>query len=475
MTARRYPDRDATSPNGRYQLEARAPHNGTIPYRDGRFAGATERAHQHPDLHEFRYQLLDTATGNEVVWERWQHREDSPAELVVGDEAWSIICVCDFNPEVIAVTPTGRDALRIVVASDARTEQEALLGIVARGANARRWCPNTLYFTKTGSFWTGNSWRYFLSAFGTRYFVWRSARGARLIIDLDAEELVTEEDARDTGLETYFVERESADALQMLSQFVQRLDAIRTALASDKLDKWYQEPLQGIWNCSSALVLAAAHRIRAAVPLLRALETLHWPGPMTGTYAFSSPLWLHSSGSVRLVQHVLRILDEEPLGVAAYSFKEGLSDPNATRVPAPECVPNRRERTRHLTREASAFDVLQLLGAPDHVTRSSRKVGTVYEWTEHWEYDFRTATGWVTLRISWGDSADRGRIVEFAEGPAAWLESDEPRANCSDIDRPFPPVPASGAFPLCAASQTGIGSSSRAAGADTRRHGSEPA
>jgi hypothetical protein len=36
MTAIYYPDCEATSDNGRYTLEARSPHNGTIPYRGGR-------------------------------------------------------------------------------------------------------------------------------------------------------------------------------------------------------------------------------------------------------------------------------------------------------------------------------------------------------------------------------------------------------------------------------------------------------
>lgn|GEM_PF-1565885 len=426
MTARGYPDCDATSPNGRYRLEARSPHNGTVPHRNGQFATEAEYGFAYRDHQShFRYQLLDTATGNEVVWERWQAQtEDSPDEVVVSDDGWSILRVCGYRPEVIAVTPTGRDALRVVVADADQTEQEALAGIVNRGPNARRWCPNTLSFTTAGSFWTGNSWRYFVTALDTRYFVWRSARGARLIIDLDGEELVTEDEARDTGLEPHFVERESADALQMLSKFAQQLDAIRTALASDSADKWRQEPLKGIWGNSSGLVLAAAHKLTSAVPYLRALEPLACDEYSTSSRAFADRHSLDAQWPRRLVQHALRAVDEEPMGYAAFYFEGD----DSKRLTVPECVANRHERAKQLTRNLSALDVLQLLGAPDFVSRYSRSVGTQFEWAEHWEYDFRTAAGWMTLRIGWGDGADRGRILAITEGPAAWLESDE-RAN----------------------------------------------
>lgn len=419
MTARGYPDCDATSPNGRYRLEARSPHNGTIPHRNGQFATEAEYGFAYRDHQShFRYQLLDTATGNEVVWERWQAQtEDSPSELIVSDEGWSILRVCGDRPEVIAVTPTGRDALRVVVADADQTEQEALAGIVTRGPNARRWCPHTLSFTTAGRFWTGNSWRYFLNAIGTRYFVWRSARGARLILDLDAEELITEDEARDAGLEPHTVERESADALQILAQCAQNVDAIQAALDENyNAQKWDQEPLASVWRLDSALVLTATHRLTAAVPYLRALEPINSRSYTTRSDAFAEDVDREGRWFRPWVHHVLRVLGEEPRGYATYSFAD-----DGVRIDAPECVPNRRERAQQLAHEMTAFDVLQLLGAPDHLTSNSRWVETRHQWAEHWEYDFRTTTGWVTLRITWGG----GKLLAFAEAPADWLEGDE--------------------------------------------------
>src|SRR4051812_14499864 len=111
MTAIFYSDCEATSDGGRFTLEARSPHNGTIRHRDGRKPSEKEfgfkyREHQS----EFRYRLLDHAphrslgrlvgvTGPRVVWERWQpKREDSPHELIVSDDGWAVIRTHGFAP-----------------------------------------------------------------------------------------------------------------------------------------------------------------------------------------------------------------------------------------------------------------------------------------------------------------------------------------------------------------------------------------
>src|SRR5262245_55212330 len=60
MTAISYPDCTATSPNGKFTLEARSPDNGTINHRNGRSPSENDFAfkyRQHQD--EFRYRLID--------------------------------------------------------------------------------------------------------------------------------------------------------------------------------------------------------------------------------------------------------------------------------------------------------------------------------------------------------------------------------------------------------------------------------
>src|SRR5438132_1350947 len=111
MTAIFYPDCDAASLNGKFALEARSPHNGTINHRDGRTPSDDEYPFKYRDhQRDFRYRLLDTTStslisrvfgkkAGHVVWERWQERdEDSPHELVVSDEGWSIIRTHGFKP-----------------------------------------------------------------------------------------------------------------------------------------------------------------------------------------------------------------------------------------------------------------------------------------------------------------------------------------------------------------------------------------
>src|SRR5204862_118149 len=104
MTAIFYPDCTVTSLNGKFTLEARSPDNGTINHRDGRPPSEDDfgfKYREHQD--EFRYRLIDNTRspllarlfrkgGGAVVWERWQEqREDSPHELVVSDDGWSIL------------------------------------------------------------------------------------------------------------------------------------------------------------------------------------------------------------------------------------------------------------------------------------------------------------------------------------------------------------------------------------------------
>jgi len=82
LTAVSYPDRRATSEDGRFTLEAVSSHNGTIDHRDGRRPTDNEYAFKYRQKQrEFRYRLpenrgSDPAPGSSgrgperIVWER---------------------------------------------------------------------------------------------------------------------------------------------------------------------------------------------------------------------------------------------------------------------------------------------------------------------------------------------------------------------------------------------------------------------
>lgn len=69
MTAIFYADCEAASRNGKYTLEARSPHNGTINHKDGRPPSEDEYGFKYRDHQsEFRYRLIDNTRSGSVVW-----------------------------------------------------------------------------------------------------------------------------------------------------------------------------------------------------------------------------------------------------------------------------------------------------------------------------------------------------------------------------------------------------------------------
>ncbi len=68
MTAVAYSDLITRSPDNRYTLAARSPHNGTIAHRDGRQATDGEYGFRYrQEQSDFRYRLTETATGRVLL------------------------------------------------------------------------------------------------------------------------------------------------------------------------------------------------------------------------------------------------------------------------------------------------------------------------------------------------------------------------------------------------------------------------
>jgi hypothetical protein len=162
MTAVSYPDLVTTSENGRFCLKANSPHNETIERRDGTTPSEDEYSFKY-GVHqrEFRYRLLDDR--DRILWERWQGvEEDSPGELLVSDQGWSILRTHGFNPEIIAVSPDGSGSIRVKII---REDSSTPIPI-----DSSVWRLRHLASSTVGDLWSWHSWSYSgAHPFGARF------------------------------------------------------------------------------------------------------------------------------------------------------------------------------------------------------------------------------------------------------------------------------------------------------------------
>lgn len=292
------------------------------------------------------------------------------------------------------------------------------------------WMTKHIAHSTAGHFWTGNSWRYFLTHERRPIFVWRTWSGERLVIDLERTALV----APDQALEQALVEQEKRDVYGLLSALSTRMADVRTIFekrrsgeAESEDDPEQQILKEQVRLAKPAIHLAGVHRLTGAVPLLRLWENLDCLGYSTGTTAFPSH-WVQVEHFRPILHHSLRLLGQEPLGLPAFHF----GDMQGNRRPMPERVPDRRERLGQLRQDMSADAVLELLGGPDHVRRRSYKDGKIYRWPEDWDYDFKAGSEWTTLRITWKEERKKGVITSISEAPSDWLASTERESDLLD-------------------------------------------
>lgn len=431
MTAIYYPDCRAASDSGRFILEARSPHNGTINHRDGRPASEDEFAFQYREHQsEFRYRLFDDSAGTgepRVIWERFQHRgENSPSELLVS-EGWSVIRTHGFAPEIIAVGPDGRDALRvrIIGADDEFVEGEDC------GSPGAAWALAHLQGTTAGHFWSSHSWRGFFRAGGETCFSWRAWWGQRLVLDLGRDAVFADGRGLPAGLAASAIEaeKEGVEALlrglsRQMGDVCAFLDAPRGTEGDDR-----GQPLrEQLRQASAALHLVGAHRMRDCIPFLREWEAPDCPSRMTISMAMPGGWSLGEQHYRPIVHHALKLLGEEPQGFPAYDFIAG-DFASPVRFPMPDRIPDRRLWAAGLRAKMSAEDVLGLLGSPDFIRHRSRQAGGRHEALEDWEYDFRAGATWTTLRITWGAGRRRRRPEVIEEVVPYWLDSHERMAE----------------------------------------------
>jgi hypothetical protein len=440
MTAIFYPDCTVTSGSGRFTLEARSPHNGTIRHRDGREPSESEfgfkyREHQS----EFRYRLLDTTPrgtlgqllrGREprIVWERWQQeREDSPGELVVSEDGWSVIRTHGFRPEVIAVAPDGRDVVRVRATwADGEDTESAPNGPTPVDA----WPLEHLSLSTAGHYWAEHSWRYFFHWREEPYFAWRTSWGQRLVIDLSRGVAFTAEQRLPEGLADGADSAEGEGVTALLGVLSGQMNEVRALLDRRGEDEERESSrlVQWVRQASAALHLVGVHRLSGCIPYLREWEPIDWPSMSTGSSAMPGRWWLQTQHLRPIVHHALKLLGEEPLGFPTYRFTAGGFDAPEV-FPMPERLADRRQRVERLSFEMSAEEVLSLLGSPDFICRQFQRAGKPGPEAERWEYDFRTGASWTTLQLMW-EERHRGEHLAAIDWVAPyWLEGTEREAE----------------------------------------------
>lgn len=441
MTSIYYDDCFATSPNGKFTLEARSPHNGTINYKDGTSPKENDfkfeyRVHQS----SFRYQLLvanksasaaEAKTGN-IIWERWQDRgEASPRELIVSDSGWTIIRTHGFQPEVIAISPTGDEVLRVEIHGAEKQGVTEPVKLLPQAANTRIWHADQLQFTTAGTFWAQNSCRYFFQLNQSDYFVWRTFWGQRLAIDLTNAEILSEAEQEPLSICHAIQKTEADGAYTLLSELVAQFTEIQQLLNQrSEVAKDSHRLVEKLRQMKSAIHIAGVHRVTSCIPLLRILEEIDCPDYSTSSTAMGTNWDIQVQHFRPILHHTLRLLGEEPLGFATYYFH--LSD--KSRFVMPERVTDRNIKAGQVTKQMTAEQVLQLLGSPDHVKKVSREVdkrfqrpgfGKRFQWTEFWEYDFLICNLWETFCISWEQDGRDGKISQIATAPSSWLQSSD--------------------------------------------------
>ena len=426
MTAIMYPDCEATSANGEFTLEARSPHNGTIDHRDGTRPSEDEFAFKYRQHQgEFRYRLRLNSDGDLasrsspdrdecILWERWQGKgEDSPQQLLVSDDGWSILRTHGFRPEVIAVSPDGKDSIRVRISGDGAEHDRA-----PEEGRGYSWRPRDLEFSTAGLYWTGDSWPYFLDHDGSSLFCWRTSGGQRLLLDLGRSRVPTDAELLDAGLLRALVETERRGARAVLTSIAPSMDTARKLLES-RADAEGHPLMTKLGMVRPAIHLVGVHRIKDCLPRLRDWEEIDYPGYSTGSTAIRGG-WIEVQYFRPILHHSLRLLGDEPTGLPTYHFL----DAERHRIPMPWRIPDRRLRSLQLDREMSARQVLERVGSPDHIEREPHQVGKFYRWTERWEYDFLLATGWVTRRITWEEHEKTSRIASIDEIPSDWLRTE---------------------------------------------------
>ena len=392
-TNRYFGDLEATSPSGRFRVQATSPANADGPWKK-------------PFQDKFLYRLLETGKTNEI-WLRQQRmepdgrfpREGPPVAIHVSDDGWLVIRTADVGNnscELVAVDPAGHDQLRVDILKTLLPDETALFQHARVSSGGLQW---------------GQAYcrPYFVSLRGTTHFCLTTWWGQRLLLDLSVGRIVTDSAEFDPELlkaEKAFV----LPTLEATSLWKYKLDEpINPGLAADS-------PGPAVQDVITAMLMTAKLKILEAVPSLRRLESS--PIVFTtvgGPSAYEAPI----DGIQPAVYQNLTVRQTAQLCLRRMGLRP--SAHQSTRLyrrgeywhPGDPLAFQRETRARDLKTGMKPEEVVGLIGAPDFIT------------SDGWEYDLDSDTP-ATLVIGWGPG---GSEKSETRVPPKWRDGVE--RDCS--------------------------------------------
>lgn len=342
-----YPDQSATSPSGRYQVEAKSP--------DNRFR-SDEKAFQS----NFHYKLRDRQT-KRVIWKRKQGKdEDSCESLFINDEG--IVVILTSGNELTVVNLAGEQSGKIDLLSKVFSRRERKRYVVESTAGPR---------------WQYCSLWYFVSRQNVQLFVIRTWWDRRVIVDLQKGAVVSPNRKILAACHQAEKERVLADLKT----------GIQTHTQWEK-DDGLPKPRPPLTPAYQAGKLG----FKEAIPLLRQLEISNYYGSIANSFSQEfdgevDPGDYKTFTLRQIVQLSLRRLGATPRNLPVTGFYVSYKDYRKNHPlktgplvqPKTTCIPKLKQG---MTPERA----ISLIGTPD-VVRSEG----------NWEYDLKHST----LILSW--------------------------------------------------------------------------
>ncbi len=338
--------------------------------------------------HDYRYELIDVATGK-ARWRRVQSdSEGAPNQAWVDDSGWVVLSTS--RHKLVALDPDD---------GDVRVELDVLAQF-PQDEQRRH-----VHWTTGGLMWSELSGGWFFDADGSRAFVLRTGWGRRIIVLLDEERIAS----NDPTLVESAMEAENEAALAYLHEILADPSPLDDQLVT-----------QAQFDAVRAIVILAQNGVEEAIPLFRSLE--QYEKPWNGASVALDKVSLHQSDRVVFwkqyvrfaAQMALRLLGERPAPLQSTDAFVYHHDHQQTRIDPVALTTDRDGQVNFVHVGTTLDQLLRTIGPPDDEYR--------WDFTFVWEYHV-DADPPYTLRV---DLDHRGTVrSRQIVDPPVWHDTAE--------------------------------------------------